>query len=254
MKGDPDYRRLLERHGYDVGMIQNEVLTKEQVNEKRHQVQEAIAEIEQKRRQGVQKSKEAQLNCTTRQMMFEQMEVAEVYSQPRIITIARRMGLRAGWSLDLTTGDENGQPWDFNCKQMRNAAIRRVIKDKPILLIGSPMCGPFSTMNNFNYAKMTEEEKAQKMAYGRSHLELCTKLYELQWREGRYLLHEHPDAASSWKEVCITNMMRRQGVVRVTGDQCRFGLTSRDGNREGPARKRTGFLISSCWRSSASGR
>ena len=39
--------------------------------------------------------------------------------------------------------------------------------------------------------------------------------------------------------------MKKQGVVRVIGDQCRYGLVSHDGQREGPARKRTGFLTHS---------
>ena len=245
MKGDPEYRRLLEKHGYIIGMVLNEALTKVQVNEKKHQVQKAMAEIERKERQCMRGYKEGQLNCAMRQMMFENMEVAEIYSPPRITKRARRMGLRAGWSFDLTTCDENGRPWDFNCKEMGNAVVRKVIQDKPILWIGSPMGGPFGMMNNFNYACMIEEEKRQNMAYGRLHLEFCAQLYELQWREGRYCLHEHLDAASSWKEECITNMMRRQGVIRVTGDQCRYGLKFHDGSREGPARKRIRFLTNS---------
>ena len=40
-------------------------------------------------------------------------------------------------------------------------------------------------------------------------------------------------------------MLKRQGVVRVVGDQCRYGFMSSDGHREGPARKRTGFMINS---------
>ena len=71
------------------------------------------------------------------------------------------------------------------------------------------------------------------------------KLYELQWREGRYFLHEYPETASSWKDESVMKMLERQGVVRVVGDQCRFGFTSSDGQREGPARKRTGFMTNS---------
>ena len=177
--------------------------------------------------------------------MFERMEVAEVYRPPRIVEMARKTGLRAGWILDLTTYDEHGRPWDFNCKDMRNAAIRKVMQDKPILSIGSPMCVPFSNMNNINYSRMSTEEKNQRPNYGRQHLELCMKFYELQWREGRYFLHEHPATARSWGEDCVMKMMTRQGVVRVVGDQCRFGLKSSDGYREGPARKRTGFMTNS---------
>ena len=177
-----------------------EIYTIENVQEKKHQVQKAIAEIERKERARHQNAKQNQLNRTMRSILMEQMDVAEVYSPPRIAEMARQMGLRGGWSLDLTTCDKDGRPWDFNCKTMRNCAVRLLLEDKPRLLIGSPMCGPFSTMNQINYARMTTEEVQQKLDYGRKHLEFCMKLYEIQWREGRYFLHEHPDGASSWQE------------------------------------------------------
>ena len=152
-----------------------------------------------------------------RTIMFEKMDVAEVYSRSRVAAMAHRMGLRAGWSLDLATCDEMGRPWDFNQQQMRNAAIRKLLQDRPRLLIGSPMCGPYSTMTNINYSKMTEEEKQVKIAYGSRHLEFCMKLYEVKRREGRYFLHGHPDAASSWQEECVQRMLKRHGVTRVVG-------------------------------------
>ena len=71
------------------------------------------------------------------------------------------------------------------------------------------------------------------------------KLYQIQWSEGRYFVHEHPESASSWQEQCVNEMLRKQGVIRVTGDQCRYGLTSHDGMRTGPARKSTGFMTNS---------
>ena len=245
MRGDPEYRRLLEKHGLDLGVIQSEVFTQDQLQRRKHQVQMVITDIERKERHYRRGAKECQLNQMMRKLMLERMEVAEVYSPPRITTMARKMGLRAGWSLDLSTCDEHGGPWDFNQKEMRNAAVRKLIQDKPVLLIGSPMCGSFSAMNNFNYIKMTEEERNQKINYGRELLEFCIKMYELQWREGRYFLHEHPETASSWQEDCVKKMLQRQGVVRFTGDQCRYGLTSSDGHREGPARKRTSFMTNS---------
>ena len=241
---DPSYRRLLERHGFTLDMVQSEILTEPQIQEKRALIRNAVYEIQRKERQRQRGSKEGHLNQTMRDLMCEQMEVVEVYSPPRIVEMVWKMGLRVGWGLDLITYDEEGRPWDFNNKHMRNAAIRKVIQDKPVLLIGGPMCAPFSAMININYSKMTEEKNNQ-MEYGRRRLEFCMRLYELQWREERYFLHEHPQAASSWKEECVRKMLRRQGVVKVTGDQCRFGLKSNDGHKEGLARKRTSFMTNS---------
>ena len=81
--------------------------------------------------------------------------------------------------------------------------------------------------------------------YGRKHLRFCAKLYAMQWRSGRYFLHEHPEGASSWHEDCIMNMLNKEGVLRVNGDQCMYGLKSNDGAREGPARKGVGFMTNS---------
>ena len=107
------------------------------------------------------------------------------------------------------------------------------------------MCGPFSAMNNINYSRMFGAEREEKIAYGRRHLEFCMKLYQIQWGDGRYFVHEHPETASSWQEQCVRNMLQRQGVIRVTGDQCRYGLTSYDGSRVGFARKSSGFMTNS---------
>ena len=85
----------------------------------------------------------------------------------------------------------------------------------------------------------------QTIAHGRKHLEFRARLYEIQWRDGCYLLHEHLDAASSWQDECATNILKRRGVVRVVGDQCRYGLRPHDGQREGFARKMFGFVTDS---------
>ena len=82
-------------------------------------------------------------------------DCGEVYSPPRVTKIAAQMGLKLAWALDLTTLDpEDGEPWDFDNKDKRHKALRMLDEDKPLLLVVSPMCGPFSAMNNINYSKM----------------------------------------------------------------------------------------------------
>ena len=66
------------------------------------------------------------------------------------------MGLKAAWAMDLTTFDESGNPWDFSKAEQRKKALRRLKEDKPLMLITCPMCGPFSSMNELNYARMSE--------------------------------------------------------------------------------------------------
>ena len=103
----------------------------------------------------------------------------------------------------------------------------------------------FCSFNRTNYKKMNPEEVKQRVQYGRKHLELFTKLYELQWEEGRYFLHEHPQTATSWNEECMTKLLKKVGVQRVVGDQCMYGLKTKDGDKVGLAKKRTGFLVNS---------
>jgi hypothetical protein len=40
--------------------------------------------------------------------------VAEVFSPPRVVKMPHELGLKGGWSLDITTCDEQGIPWDFS--------------------------------------------------------------------------------------------------------------------------------------------
>ena len=77
--------------------------------------------------------------------------VSEVYSAPRVTEAARkfpRIGILPGTALDLTTCDESGQPWDFSIPSMRRRAEELLDHEKPILLIGSPSCTPFSNIQN----------------------------------------------------------------------------------------------------------
>lgn len=169
-----------------------------------------------------------------------------MYSPPRVTRMVEKMGLRSGWALDLTTHNEDGRAWNFDHLEMRNRAVRRLLKDKPTLLIGSPMCTAFSQMNNANYPRMDPIEVEKRKQYGRKHFEFCSKLYDMQWNEGRYFLHEHPAGASSWNEPCMVKLLQKHGVTRVNGDQCQYGLTTTTPKGiTGPARKAIGFMTNS---------
>ena len=133
MKTDPGYRKLFEKRGFVTAVIDAEVLTQEQLREKFRQVQKAIGEIKRKHRRERDSAKTNEFNNAMMKIMFEIMDVVEVYSQPRVAEMASRMGVRVGWSLDLTTHGEHGRPWNFNHLSMRNAAIRKLLHDKPLL-------------------------------------------------------------------------------------------------------------------------
>ena len=102
MQKDPEYRRLMHKHELHHEAGQIEILTEAQVNERRHNVQRAINVIEREARKGI-KSVEQQLTHTMVTHLLAKIEVAEIYSPPRVTEMAQRMGLKSGWALDITT-------------------------------------------------------------------------------------------------------------------------------------------------------
>ena len=253
MKNDPQYRQLMQKHYgmLDVMQAKGESQVggttsdhKVRLEEQRGHVRKAIHMVKQKMGE-MGRDTTSQLDQAMLQILITSMDVAEFYSPPRIANMAANIGLRAGWSMDIITNDTDGRAWDFNVAEMRNRAARRVLTDKPMLFIGSPMCTIHSVMNNMNYAHMPPEVVKKRFDYARRHLEFATQLYKLQMQGGRYFLHGHFESASSWQEKCIKSILQMEGVKRVVADQCRYGLKSKDENGVGPARKSTGFMTNS---------
>ena len=85
--------------------------------------------------------------------------------------------------------------------------------------------------------ELEEEKKA-----GRQHLEFCMKLYNNQIDGGRYFLHEHPLTATSWKEKSVTDTMKREGVVKVRSDMCKFGMYQENEKGVEFVKKLEGFM------------
>ena len=71
--------------------------------------------------------------------------------------MARQLGMDGEIAWDLTTTDENGEPWDFSKQKMRENAIRFLNATKHAVLILSPPCTKFSTMQNINLYKICEK-------------------------------------------------------------------------------------------------
>ena len=121
--------------------------------------------------------KEAEIEAAPFHVTMSNMHIAEVYSPARIIEMAKKMGLREGWALDLTTRDRDGKLSDFDCPETRNRAVRRVLSDEPTLLVGSPMCTEFCPWMNINHKKMPKEMAEQRIRRARRHFQFCAQLY-----------------------------------------------------------------------------
>ena len=168
--------------------------------------------------------------------------VSEVYSPPRVTAATKllpELKVIPGFALDLTTVDSDGRPWDFDEKVMRDRALERVRREKPLLLIGSPMCTAFSTWQRINNGIRDKSVVAAEKKRAVMHLEFCIELYREQLKHGRYFLHEHPAHASSWQEEAMRGLMGEQGVETAVCDQCMYGSKTLDG---APVKKPTQFL------------
>jgi hypothetical protein len=165
------------------------------------------------------------------------VDVAEMYSPPRVTTEAKKFGLSVGEAMDLTTG------WDFTKSEDRDRAVKYIDEHKPKLIVGSPMCKMFSQLQ-----RMTRwtSEKQRRWREDRDHLKFMAEVYKKQVENGRWFLHEHPASASSWSLQEIQAVLNMEGVGMVTGDQCMYGLKTWGMNgKEASAKKSTGFMSNS---------
>ena len=173
-------------------------------------------------------------------------DCAEIYSPPRITAIASRMNMKSAWALDLTTMDDQGNPWDFSLASQRKKAMKMLKKDKPLLLVACPMCGPFSSINDINYVKMNSEEIHQKLESAMMHMRFALCLCLQQLNAGRLFMFEHPAGASSWGTKMMQEMLGKEGVFLSKFDFCQLGMVVRSANGErASAKKRTSVMTNS---------
>ena len=152
--------------------------------------------------------------------------------------------LLPGFALDLTCIDvDDGLPWDFDDKEKRDNARRLYREQKPLFLIGSPVCTAWCTWQRINNLRRDPETVAKELAKARVHLGFVLELYMEQIKEGRFFLHEHPQSATSWYEDDVKEILAVPSVGRVDGDQCQYGAQVVSGSKIGsPIRKCTGFM------------
>lgn len=164
-----------------------------------------------------------------------QQDVAEFYSQPRLLLEASRYGLHGCISLDLLTG------WDFRIRDHQDFSIEILREFKPVFLMASPPCKAFSSiMYLWNYKKMSAEARAHVWETGMTFLEHAMRACSFQLVRGQYFAFEHPFRATSWQQECVMSLRNRPGVQEVVFDQCMCGLVSKVTRT--PMKKRTRIL------------
>ena len=89
------------------------------------------------------------------------VDITEVFSPVRVTEMAKRYQLKPGEAMDLMTG------WDFDRKAHRDAAIELIRRTKPKLVIGSPDCTMYSSLQHMN---SRSADRQKKWIRARKHL------------------------------------------------------------------------------------
>ena len=129
--------------------------------------------------------------------------ICEVYSPPRVTSMARQMGHSGGWNLDPTVEDAlGGQRWDLLDQERFEHACRRLRRDRPEVLILYPPCVSSLTVSSLSKAPREEiRQEGEKLML--KALELCRIQRELG---GVYVL-EHPKSSHAWGIEAVKDFM-----------------------------------------------
>ena len=158
-----------------------------------------------------------------------------------ITGLCERFGLIPGAALDLANG------WDLSTAEHREMTWRRLIMDKPRVLIGSPPCTLFTMLQNLNWARYGKDRDwrdtvRHALEQAKAHVDVCCEVYQHQLQRGAHVLHEQQWSASSWRLWKIDQRVADPSVYLVHSDQGRLGLVvpDQDGHLK-PAKKTTGI-------------
>lgn len=163
--------------------------------------------------------------------------VTTIFCDDKFNKQAKSCGITPGQAYDLRTG------YNINDPKVRDEITRYLRTEKPDLVVGSPICGPFSQMNHTN-DQTTEAAKAKKkMAV--DHLKFTFECFEIQIKENnKYVLVEHPWSAESWGHEIVERAKACLGMKIDRCDQCCFATkeyTDRHGTT-GLIKKPAGFM------------
>ena len=102
------------------------------------------------------------------QQSIRALDMCEMYIAPRVAEEAKKYKLKVGEFMDLTTG------WDFSKAADRRKAEEYIEANKPLLVIGSPECTLFSSLQNLT---PWTEEKRCRYTEARVHIAFCMNIY-----------------------------------------------------------------------------
>ena len=143
------------------------------------------------------------------------IDLLELHSESGVAEEAKTFGMNA---VDLREG------WGLDKISDRNRLLEYVREKKPAFVIGRPQCNMFSRLQNMN---AWAGKRRQQYNEAVEHMKFVFELYQLQVREGRWFIHEHPKESTSWKLKEVSSLRKVEGVFDVETDQCMYGLAAR---------------------------
>ena len=164
-----------------------------------------------------------------------QGDVWEVFSVPRIGTVAQAQGLKK-----VKSFDQNHGGWNFLDAKDRKRCLEEIARDQPQHVHVCPPCGPFSVLQNINAGKREPGQVSREWVEAMVLLEFAIQIYEVQHQNNRGFSFEHPWGAKSWNVECVERLRNKPQVYLADFDQCMYGSKEPISNHA--YRKRTGML------------
>ena len=159
--------------------------------------------------------------------------------------MASRLGCTPGISMDLTTMDRDGRPWDLSLAATQSKALRRWELEKPYLLVASPPCTAFSALQNLSRDKREATEVQAELDAAIQHLSFAVFLCMKQVAEGRKFVFEHPVGASSCQLLSVNKLLHVNHDERINFDFCQVGMMITVQDKVLPDKKRTSVVTNS---------
>ena len=95
---------------------------------------------------------------------------------------------------------------------MRNIAFRKILAEKPFLLMGARPCANWKSKSNASWSRMTQREKDDELHRARVHMQSVCRMYKLQHDEGLYFLHEHCQSELPWRKDSVEEIQEMTGA------------------------------------------
>ena len=108
--------------------------------------------------------------------------------------------------------NEQGVQWDFTNVEMRNQAFRKVVAEKPFLLMGAHPCAQWRVVSK---SELHSHDAGRKMTsctepeYTCSLFVACTSCSTM--RVGIFL-HEHCQSELPWRKDCVEEIQEMTGA------------------------------------------